>query len=251
MHISLPSDHHKSTGGYHGFVVDTHHHMLPDFFWQETNDPRKPVGGIAPPPWSKEGSIALMDDAGIDFAITSVSTPGVHIGDDAKARRLARRCNELAATLMQDRPQRFGGFACLPLPDVDGALEEMECSALDSAQSLDRIIAVLNSAASPWRRVSTCIQRARPARSGCVRPPKRIAGSSGSRPGTARRSHRFPARHHAGNRSAALQQSVCTHAERQVHLLACRRHDPVPRRPIRNRGRDESHPWSRRARQRG
>ena len=91
------------------FVVDTHHHMLPDFFWRETNDPRSPVGGIAPPPWSKEGSIALMDEAGIDFAITSVSTPGVHIGDDAKARSLARRCNELAATLMQQRPDRSGG----------------------------------------------------------------------------------------------------------------------------------------------
>jgi 6-methylsalicylate decarboxylase len=125
------------------FVVDTHHHMLPDFFWQETNDPRKPVGGIAPPPWSKEGSIALMDDAGIDFAITSVSTPGVHIGDDAKARRLARRCNELAATLMQDRPQRFGGFACLPLPDVDGALEETEY-ALDVLK-LDGVVLFSNS----------------------------------------------------------------------------------------------------------
>ena len=125
------------------FVVDTHHHMLPDFFWRETNDPRSPVGGIAPPPWSKEGSIALMDEAGIDFAITSVSTPGVHIGDDAKARSLARRCNELAATLMQYRPNRFGSFACLPLPDVDGALEEME-HALDVLK-LDGVVLFSNS----------------------------------------------------------------------------------------------------------
>jgi 6-methylsalicylate decarboxylase len=125
------------------FVVDTHHHMLPDFFWQETNDPLKPVGGIAPPPWSKEGSIEIMDNAGIDFAITSVSTPGVHIGDDAKARRLARRCNELAATMMQDRPLRFGGFACLPLPDVDGALEELEY-ALDVLK-LDGVVLFSNS----------------------------------------------------------------------------------------------------------
>jgi 6-methylsalicylate decarboxylase len=34
-----------------------------------------------------------MDDAGIDIAITSISTPGVHMGDDSAARDLARRVN--------------------------------------------------------------------------------------------------------------------------------------------------------------
>jgi hypothetical protein len=33
------------------------------------------------------------------------------------ARVLARRCNELAAEMTRDRPDRSGGFACLP-PDV-------------------------------------------------------------------------------------------------------------------------------------
>jgi len=33
------------------FTVDIHHHMLPDFFWQATNEGDHPVGGIAPPPW--------------------------------------------------------------------------------------------------------------------------------------------------------------------------------------------------------
>src|SRR6195256_6323702 len=125
------------------FTIDVHHHILPDVFWRATNDAHNPGGGIAPAPWSKESTLSYMDDAGIDVAITSVSTPGVHIGDDAKARRLARRCNELAATLMQDRPQRFGGFACLPLPDVDGALEEMEY-ALDVLK-LDGVVLFSNS----------------------------------------------------------------------------------------------------------
>ena len=125
------------------FTIDTHHHMLPDFFWRETNHPDKPVGGIAPPPWSKQSSLAIMDDAGIDFAVMSVSTPGVHVGDDAKARNLARRCNDLAATLMRDHPDRFGGFACLPLPDVDGALRELEY-ALDVLK-LDGVVLFSNS----------------------------------------------------------------------------------------------------------
>jgi aminocarboxymuconate-semialdehyde decarboxylase len=66
-----------------------------------------------------------MDDAGIDVSIVSLSTPGVHTGDDIKARALARRCNEFSAELVRSRPDRFGAFACLPLPDVDGSLEEL------------------------------------------------------------------------------------------------------------------------------
>jgi 6-methylsalicylate decarboxylase len=107
------------------FTVDVHHHILPDFFFRPTNDAHDPVGGIAPQAWSKETALSFMDDAGIDVAITSISTPGVHLGDDAAARSLARTCNEYAADLMRSRPARYGAFACMPLPDVDGTLEEL------------------------------------------------------------------------------------------------------------------------------
>jgi 6-methylsalicylate decarboxylase len=106
-------------------MIDVHHHILPDFFWKETNDGAHPVGGIAPPPWDQAGALSFMDEAGIDVAVTSISTPGVHVGDDARARNLARRCNELAASMIQKRPDRFGGLAALPLPNVDGALNEL------------------------------------------------------------------------------------------------------------------------------
>jgi predicted TIM-barrel fold metal-dependent hydrolase len=124
------------------FTVDTHHHMLPDFFWQATNEGDHPVGGIAPPPWSRASALSFLDDAGIDVAVTAISTPGVHTGDDAAARELARRCNELAAELPRDHPDRYAGFACLPLPDVDGALAEL-AYALDELR-LDGVVLFSN-----------------------------------------------------------------------------------------------------------
>ena len=95
-------------------TIDTHHHILPDFFWRETENANGPVGGLAPLQWSRETSITFMDDAGIDVPVVSLSTPGAHTGDNAKARALARRCNEFSAELVHGRPDRFGSFACLP-----------------------------------------------------------------------------------------------------------------------------------------
>ena len=66
-----------------------------------------------------------MDRHGIKSAITSISAPGVHFGDDGSARELARQCNEYAASCAQAYPGRLGAFAVLPLPDVEGALKEI------------------------------------------------------------------------------------------------------------------------------
>jgi predicted TIM-barrel fold metal-dependent hydrolase len=102
-----------------------------------------PIGGLAPLQWSKEASISFMDDAGIDVAVVSLSTPGVHTGDSGKARALARRCNEFSAELVRSRPDRFGGFACLPMPDIDASLEELSY-ALD-VLGLDGFVLFTNS----------------------------------------------------------------------------------------------------------
>jgi 6-methylsalicylate decarboxylase len=62
----------------------------------------------------------------IDMAILSISAPGVHFGDDGAARALARRCNEYLAECRRQHPEQFCGLAALPLPDVGGALAELE-----------------------------------------------------------------------------------------------------------------------------
>ncbi|WP_045306614.1 amidohydrolase family protein [Saccharothrix sp. ST-888] len=76
--------------------------------------------------WSAERHLRLMDEAGIGFSLLSLSSPGVHFGDDATARALARRMNDVAAATAARRPDRFGYFAVLPLPDTDGALAELD-----------------------------------------------------------------------------------------------------------------------------
>ena len=43
-----------------------------------------------------------------------------------KGRTLARKINEAGAKIVSDNRQRFGLFAVLPMPDVDGSLKEIE-----------------------------------------------------------------------------------------------------------------------------
>lgn len=82
------------------------------------------VGGWLMPEWDPRAAIAMMDEAGIETGILSISAPGVHFGDDAAARELARELNDYQAELVKEQPDRFGHFAVLPLPDFDGAVAE-------------------------------------------------------------------------------------------------------------------------------
>ena len=66
-----------------------------------------------------------MDKAGISTAFTSIIGPGIWNGSVEDTRRLARECNDFAAKLVRDYPGRFGMFASLPLPDIDGSLKEI------------------------------------------------------------------------------------------------------------------------------
>jgi predicted TIM-barrel fold metal-dependent hydrolase len=106
--------------------IDVHFHAVPQFFREATEAAgRRPAISSGLPAWTPELALEVMDRNGIATAITSISQPGVHFGAGAQARALARRCNEYAAECIARRPARFGAFAILPLPDVEGACEEV------------------------------------------------------------------------------------------------------------------------------
>ena len=123
--------------------IDVHFHFLSPEYREKMVDA---VGawpdGFPAPHWSADGALAMMDRAGIATGMLSVSSPGVHFGNDANARSLARSVNEFAARTIGAHRGRFGGFASLPLPDVDGALEEITY-ALDTLK-LDGVVMLTN-----------------------------------------------------------------------------------------------------------
>ena len=106
--------------------IDVHAHYVPPGL-QASVPPAPIFRGFAT--WGPEAALEMMDRQGIATAILSmVLWTGMFTapGDAAEARRVARSSNEAAAEIIRSYPGRFGGFACLPLPDVDAALAEID-----------------------------------------------------------------------------------------------------------------------------
>ena len=106
--------------------IDVHFHVIPAFYRDAAVAAGRVPARGSYPEYSIELALELMDRHAIGVAMTSVSQPGVHFGDDRAARTLARRCNEYAAELNARRPRRFGAFATLTLPDTEGTLAEID-----------------------------------------------------------------------------------------------------------------------------
>ena len=99
-----------------------HHHVVPVSYFEYLAS--KGINHPSVFESAEASHLSMMDECGIERAILSVAAPGVHFGDDKEARDQARRINEFSADLAGRYADRFGYFACLPLPDVDGAIEE-------------------------------------------------------------------------------------------------------------------------------
>ncbi|TDU05925.1 putative TIM-barrel fold metal-dependent hydrolase [Streptomyces sp. 846.5] len=127
-------------------LVDVHAHFVTDDYVAAATAAghAHPDGLPYWPAWSPQEQLHLMDEQGITTAMLSMSSPGTHFGDDTAARKLTRQVNEYGADLAREHPRRFGQFASLPLPDVDGALAEL-AYALDELKA-DGVALMTNAA---------------------------------------------------------------------------------------------------------
>ena len=124
--------------------IDVHHHHTPPPYAAAITAKNIP-GPVRD--WTPEKSLADMDKAGVATSLTSITTPAMHFLDDAGARKLARECNDYTAKLVADSKGRFGMFAVMPMPYVEGTLQEIGY-ALDTLKADG--IALLTSYGDKW-----------------------------------------------------------------------------------------------------
>ncbi len=107
--------------------IDVHHHTVPPRILERTRASLlagSPYGAQVAQ-WTPAASLAQMDQSAIATAILSNTTAwGMFSKEDA--RSLARYSNEFSAQLRSDHPGRFGVFAAVPMPDIDGSLAEID-----------------------------------------------------------------------------------------------------------------------------
>ena len=117
--------------------IDVHHHFASPL-WKSMLDAEGALNNVWRK-WTPAQAIEAMDKSGTQTAISSITTPGVWFDEgfgnglqsrsskgNAEASRLARETNEYGAKLVSDYKGRFGIFAQLALPDIDGSLKEVE-----------------------------------------------------------------------------------------------------------------------------
>ena len=121
-----------------GRRIDVHHHYAPPG-WIKVLSDHGAFKIESWKGWSPAVAVEAMDRAGVQTSFSSITTPGIYFGEgfgnqaappgakfNNDVRALAREANEFGAKMKADFPGRFGIWASLPLPDVDGSLKEIE-----------------------------------------------------------------------------------------------------------------------------
>src|ERR1051325_2481351 len=97
-----------------GGAIDVHHHF-------------QAPGMTSNRPWSPELTLSQMEKFNIGVAILLMTENGNLLYDNTpKGRDAVRRGNDYGADLVQKHPGKFGQLGGIPMPDVDGALKEIE-----------------------------------------------------------------------------------------------------------------------------
>ena len=92
--------------------------FFPDSIWQELRHRLLDI---------HDTRLGQMDEQGIELCILSLNAPTVQAVPDVRAAgELARRANDYLAEQVARRPDRFRGFAALPMQDPELAAAELE-----------------------------------------------------------------------------------------------------------------------------
>jgi 6-methylsalicylate decarboxylase len=111
--------------------IDVHHHFYPPEYIASS---KSLTARAVTRDWTLARTIEEMDRNDIAVGVLSLSPPGYHQGTNEQNRALARAVNEHARKLRTEHPTRFGHFASVPMPDVDGTLAEI-AYALDTLKA--------------------------------------------------------------------------------------------------------------------
>ena len=124
--------------------LDLHTHYYPESFFQMLRDTpsefsfaKDPTGrtiithrgarffGVTPPMSDPNKRLEDMDRVGIDVEVISLSTPNIFFADETRQPEVARILNDAYAELIAKHPNRFKGFASIPMDAPDAALDEL------------------------------------------------------------------------------------------------------------------------------
>jgi aminocarboxymuconate-semialdehyde decarboxylase len=124
--------------------LDLHTHYYPEIFFQMLRDTpsefsfaKDPTGrtiithrgarffGVTAPMSDPNKRLEDMDRVGIDVEVISLSTPNIFFADETRQPEIARTLNDAYAELIAKHPNRFKGFASIPMDAPEAAHDEL------------------------------------------------------------------------------------------------------------------------------
>ena len=110
--------------------IDVHHHIFPEEYVKALKEAGVEKSlGIDFPKWTIDTSFKKMKENGIKIAMLSISSPGVYFKGynfpEGFSEKLARLTNKVIAENKDKYPDRFGGFATIPMLNQQAAIDEM------------------------------------------------------------------------------------------------------------------------------
>ncbi len=100
--------------------------------WPSPSSPNSPTRHVQQPLAEVDDNrVSLMDEAGISVQVLSVSGPGADLLDAPEGPALARDYNDTLARKIVAYPDRFAGFAHLPMLVPEAAADELERTVTD------------------------------------------------------------------------------------------------------------------------